>query len=81
MVALSVLAHHSEPSDPVLLRWILDTFQRIFGYGPLEIVIPVGIVVVAFPVVLGFLAMRSRRAAGHAVDDTADGERMGRLAK
>ena len=61
MIALSVLAHHSEPSDPVLLRWILDTAEKLLGYGPLEIVIPVGIVVVLFPTALGVLALRSRR--------------------
>ena len=79
MVALSVLAHHSEPSDPVLIGWILDTMQHILGYGPLEIVIPVGIVVVAFPVALAFFAMRSRRR--QAVEGTDEVGRTGRFAK
>jgi hypothetical protein len=60
--ALSVLAHHSEPSDPVLLRWVLDTFEALLGYGPWAIVVPVGLVVVGFPVALALLALRARRA-------------------
>lgn len=79
MVALSVLAHHSEPSDPVLLRWVLDTFQGLLGYGPLAIVIPVGIAVGLFPVVLTYFAHRARR--GHDTRGSEDGDRTGRLAK
>ena len=79
MAALSVLAHHSEPSDPVLIRWVLDTFEAVLGYGPLTIVIPVGIGVVAFPMALALLALRARRRQG--AEEAEDGERTGRLAK
>ena len=78
MPALSVLAHHSEPSDPVLLRWIIDTFEALFGFAPVAIVIPVAVFLVAFPALLGYLALRSRRR--YAADDESAG-RDGRLAK
>jgi len=80
MPALSVLAHHSEPSDPVLLRWVLDTFEALLGYGPLAVIVPVAIVVVAFPIALAVLARRSRRRQDADVDEEA-GERTGRPAK
>ncbi len=61
MPALSVLTHHSEPSDPVLLRWMIDTFEAIFGIAPLAVVLPIAIAVVALPLAIGWLAWRARR--------------------
>ena len=74
-----VLAHHSEPSDPRLLRWVIDTFESMLGIGPAVVIIPVGLFVVGFPFVLAALAVRSRRRQ-LALGD-ADGGRDGRLAK
>jgi hypothetical protein len=73
LVSLSVLAHHSEPSDPVLLRWVLDTFEALLGYGPWAVVIPVGLVVIGFPVALAVLALRARRRQRMA--NEAEGDR------
>lgn len=87
MTALVVLAHHSEPSDPQLLRWIIDTFEAMLGLGPTAVIVPVGTFVVAFPVALALLALRSRRAqVGRERRDEpeaaeADGGGDGRLAR
>jgi hypothetical protein len=79
MPALVVLAHHSEPSDPRLLRWVIDTLEPILGLGPAVVIIPVAILVIAFPIILAGLAMRSRRRQRTAGD--VDGDLDGRLAK
>ena len=74
MLALSVLAHHSEPSDPVLLRWVIDTFEAIFGPAPLAVVLPIAIAVVVLPLVIGWFAWRARRDQSVGVgDDGSDG--------
>ena len=36
MRLLSVLTHHSEPTDPVLLRWLTDTIDAVLGLPPVE---------------------------------------------
>jgi hypothetical protein len=59
--ALSILAHHSEPTDPRLLRWLTDTIGEVSGLSPLAIVVLTGLVVLAFPLVLAFLVLRRRR--------------------
>ena len=61
MNALSVLAHHSEPTDPVLLRWLTDSIDAILGLGPATIVLLIALPVVAFPVAIAFFAVRGRR--------------------
>ncbi len=62
-VLLSVLAHHSEPGDPVLLAWIRHQIDAIFGLGPAAIVIALGLVIVIIPVVVvvALLAWRARQ--------------------
>lgn len=79
MPALSVLAHHSEPSDPRLLRWVIDTLESMLGLGPAVVIIPVAVLVIAFPIVLASLALRSRRR--QRVAGETDGNRDGRLAR
>ena len=79
MPALAVLAHHSEPSDPRLLRWVIDTLEPLLGLGPATVIIPVTVFVIAFPIVLACLALRSRRRQLD-VRETDD-DRDGRLAK
>ncbi|MEE8517709.1 MAG: hypothetical protein V3S98_01125 [Dehalococcoidia bacterium] len=61
MPALGVFAHHSEPTDPLLLRWLTDTIGEVTGLSPLAIVVLAGLVVLAFPLTLGFLVVRRRR--------------------
>ncbi len=76
MPALSVLAHHSEPSDPVLLRWVVDTFESIFGLAPLTVVVPIAVGVVVLPMLIGWFAWRARRGqAAGADDDGSEGLR------
>ena len=49
-ILLSVLGHHSEPGDPVLLDWLLHLFYSVVGLGPLAIVIVLGVIIVTIPV-------------------------------
>ena len=84
MPALSVLAHHSEPSDPTLLRWIVDTFETVVGWGPAPVVILIGSIIVLAPVLLGFFAIRGRRRGAQddqAGPDASASDRDGRLAR
>ena len=59
---LSVLGHHSEPGDPVLIDWLLHLFHSVVNLGPLAIVIMLGIVIVAIPVVImaAFITQRAK---------------------
>ena len=59
---LSVLGHHSEPGDPVLIDWLLHLFHSVVNLGPLAIVILLGIVIVAIPVVImaAFITQRAK---------------------
>ena len=49
---LSALAHHSEPSDPVLMEWIKQQIDSVIGLGDLAIVVILGAVVVAIPIMI-----------------------------
>ena len=44
---LSVLGHHSEPGDPVLIDWLIHLFQSVVSLGPMAIVIVLGVVIVS----------------------------------
>ena len=59
---LSVLGHHSEPGDPVLIDWLIHLFQSVVSLGPMAIVIVLGVVIVAIPVVImaAFLTQRAK---------------------
>ena len=59
---LSVLAHHSEPGDPVLIDWLMHLFQSVVALGPLAVVIVLGVVIVAIPVciMVAFLSQRAK---------------------
>ena len=59
---LSLLGHHSEPGDPVLIDWMLHLFYSVVSLGPLAIVILLGVVIVAIPVVImaAFLTQRAK---------------------
>ena len=60
-----VLAHHSEPGDPVLLEWVRHRIDDLVGLEPWAIVIMLGLLIVALPVTImaAFLLRRPRR--GH----------------
>ena len=83
MPALSVLAHHSEPSDPELLRWIIDTIDSILGWGPATFVVPIAVLLLVFPAAIAVLSLRRRRRVlqDDAQADEADETRDGRLAR
>ena len=49
---LSALAHHSEPSDPVLMEWVKDQIDSVIGLGDLAIVVILGAIVVAIPIMI-----------------------------
>ena len=59
---LSILRHHSEPGDPVLIDWMLHLFYSVVNLGPLAIVIVLGAVIVTIPVVIlaAFLTQRAK---------------------
>ncbi len=61
-ILLSVLGHHSEPGDPVLIDWMLHLFNSVVSLGPLAIVIALGVVIVAIPVLImaAFLTQRAK---------------------
>ena len=59
---LSILGHHSEPGDPVLIDWMLHLFQSVVALGPLAIIIVLGVVIVTIPVLImaAFLTQRAK---------------------
>ncbi len=60
--SLTVLAHHSEPTDSELLEWLTHTLDAILGQSPIIIVVAIGVVVIAFPLTLAILARRRRQS-------------------
>ncbi len=60
---LSVLAHQSEPGDPVLMEWIRHQIDAMLGLGPAAIVIGLGAMIVAIPlaIMVVFWAQRMRQ--------------------
>ena len=57
---MGIRAHHSEPTDSELLEWLLHTVDSILGQGPLVMVVLIGVVVIAIPLVIAVLALRRR---------------------
>lgn len=53
--------HHSEPADPMLVRWLRDEIDHLIGLPPEAYVVLVGALVVAFPVALLWFARRRQR--------------------
>ena len=74
MQSLSVLAHGTESADPELLRWITHTLDSILGWGPAAFVVPIGVLVLAFPATIAVLASRRRRRVR---EDEAHAEEAG----
>ncbi len=52
--------HHGESIDPTLIHWIRIKIDEIVGVGPVPIVLVLGALIVAFPIVLATLAARRR---------------------
>jgi hypothetical protein len=77
MPALAILAHHSEPSDPVLLGWLVGTFEEVLGLGPATVVVPIAIGIGVFPCLLGWLAWRARCRYAAGASDSPDATDIG----
>jgi hypothetical protein len=61
MRLLSVLSHHSEPTDPVLLRWLTDTIDAVLGLPSAVVVVLIAVVVLSIPSAIGVLAALAHR--------------------
>ena len=59
---LRILLHHSESADPTLIRWIRETIDAITGLGPQTIVLVLGVIIIAFPLTIAWMASRRRKA-------------------
>ena len=59
--AFVTVLHHAEAIDPTLADWLRHKIDDVLGLEPATIVIVLGVVLVLFPLVLGLLAIRSRR--------------------
>ena len=64
MRLLPILLHHSEPADPTLLQWIRERIDAVLGLGPAPIVLILGALIVAFPMLLGAIVVIQRRRHG-----------------
>jgi hypothetical protein len=60
-----VLAHHSEPGDPVLLEWVRHRIDDLVGLEPWAIVIMLGLLIVAVPVAIMAVFLLRRPRRGH----------------
>jgi hypothetical protein len=60
MSPFHVVLHHGEAIDPTLIDWLRHKIDDIVGVGPVPIVMVLGVVIVAFPIVLAILAARRR---------------------
>jgi hypothetical protein len=63
MSLLHAVLHHSEAIDPTLADWIRHKIDDVVGLEPGAIVAILGVVILAFPLWLGFTAARERRRA------------------
>jgi hypothetical protein len=63
LLFLNVLAHHSEPGDPILLDWMRHQIDALVGIGPAGIVFGLGVVILLVPALIltVFLFDRARR--------------------
>jgi hypothetical protein len=66
--------HHSEAIDPTLAEWIRQKIDDILGLDPSTIVVILGVVILVFPLALGILASRRRRALARGTGEGAGGE-------
>ena len=57
---MGIRAHHSEPTDPELLEWLVHTVDLVLGQGPVVMVVLIGVVVLLVPLAIAVLALRRR---------------------
>ncbi len=58
---MGVRAHHSEPTDPELLEWLVQGVDGVLGQGPLVVAGVIGFIALAVPLALAALAVRRLR--------------------
>ena len=58
---MSILAHLSEPGDPVLLEWIRHRLDALLGLGPAVIAVAIGLIIVAIPLTIVAVYLVQRR--------------------
>lgn len=61
---LSPPSHHAEPGDPILLGWIKEQLDALIHLEPQVIVVTIGLVIFAVPVVIlgAYARARSHRS-------------------
>lgn len=52
--------HHAEPGDPILLGWIKEQLDALIHLEPQVIVVTIGLVIFAVPVVILVAYARAR---------------------
>ena len=57
---MGIRAHHSEPTDPELLEWLVHAVDLVLGQGPVVMVALIGVVVLLIPLAIAVLALRRR---------------------
>ena len=57
---MGIRAHHSEPTDPELLEWLVHAVDLVLGQGPVVMVVLIGVVVLLIPLAIAVLALRRR---------------------
>ena len=60
-----ILLHHSESADPTLLVWMRERIDAILGFRPATIVIVLGVVIVALPLLVAVRVVLQRRSGRH----------------
>ena len=58
---MGVRAHHSEPTDPELLTWLVHALDGVIGQGPVVMIAVIGFVAIVIPLALAVLALRRLR--------------------
>ena len=58
---MGIRAHHSEPTDPELLTWLVHALDGVLGQGPVVMVAVIGFVAIVIPLALAVLALRRLR--------------------
>ena len=68
-----ILAHQGDAADPVLLHWIKERLDQIFGSGPWVVVAIMGIIIISIPIfIIGVYLMQSDRRAVYAPPEPDD---------
>ena len=59
-----ILAHQGDAADPVLLHWIKERLDQIFGSGPWVVVAIMGFIIISIPIfiIVVYLMQSDRRS-------------------